>query len=500
MKIQTSIDPKLIAMLGRKLYSSHPVPIIVRELLQNSIDACNRAGVEPVISIKVEQLTDRQVIITCDDNGCGMTPEEIISDFLCLGGTNKRGTGSVGGFGIAKAAIMSGVSWSVETLDWIFDSNDMIEGNDIREVSSPRKGTKITVELDEQTYSWNIEEMLRLIYTSSVNIELTVLSSRMTTIYDSSAGLKALPLSMIKNDRWEAFGVEAMEYGNGHPIHGRNFVRVNGLTQFQVSSYVDSRESNFLIDIYTDENPDSKSYPLTVSREKLTDTIQTEVLQWLRQFEGESASTDLQIKRLILPDDVTIIPGALLVGERTKFANNSGSGSGIGVGNEDFEKIQEFISEIILEREKAMESLSEYINEGSDHSILMMRNYAPKPENIQQDSNILSVWNSLLKTIIPVGNVFGTGFVGDNQVISSINMETKVPFFLVNPNNILKNSRSPRSAIIHLWTSCCHELSHLTEYRHSEEFCMVWQELMSLTSEDIISKVDILANSLMGKV
>jgi hypothetical protein len=426
-----------------------------------------------------------------------MTPEEIVSDFLCLGGTNKRGTSSVGGFGIAKAAIMSGVSWSVETLSWMFDSNDMIEGNDIHEVPNPRVGTKVTVELDEQTYSWNIEDMMRIVYTSAVDIQLHIESIKMQSYHDDHAGLQEQPLSMIANDRWEAFGVGNIQMGQHHSS-GRNFVRLNGLTQFQFSTYGDSRESNFLIDIYTSDDPESKTYPLTVSREKITDTLQTEVLTWLRQFDGEGASTDMRIQKLILPDNTRIIPGALLVGERTKFSKNSESGQ--GVANEDYERIEEFISEVISERQKAMDSLSEYINDSSTSPILMMLNYSPKQETIDRDSNILSVWNVLLKTIIPEGKVFGTGFVGDKQVVSCIDMGTNVPFFLTNPENILKDARTPQSAVVYLWTSCCHELAHLTESRHGEEFCSAWGELMSLTSGDIIFKVDALAKSLVGKL
>jgi hypothetical protein len=130
----------------------------------------------------------------------------------------------------------------------------------------------------------------------------------------------------------------------------------------------------------------------------------------------------------------------------------------------------------------------------------MMTNYSPKQETIERDSNILSVWNVLLKTIIPEGKVFGTGFIGDRLVVSCIDMTTSVPFFLTNPENILKDARTPQSAVVYLWTSCCHELAHLTESRHGEEFCSTWGELMSLTSEDIIFKVDTLAKSLIGKI
>jgi len=495
MKVQTSIDPKLIAMLGRKLYSNHPVPIIVRELLQNSIDACRRAGVEPRISITINQSNNREVTIICDDNGCGMSPDEIVNDFLCLGGTNKRGTSSVGGFGIAKAAIMSGIYWKVETLSWEFDFNDMMEGNDIRELNTQREGTRVTVQLDELTYSWHLEDAIRWIYTSEIDICLKIDSSNGIHFEDFHAGLHEELMEMQKGIGWIGLGIGKIDTYSGR-IVGRNFVRLNGLTQFQISCYGDARESNLIIDVYTDEDPESKNYPLTVSREKLTDTIQTEIMTWLRTFEGEGSSTDLHVKRLILPDRTRIVPGYVLVGERTKFPTNGIESDGIA--NQDFERIQKFIGSVIAEREKATEQLQEYIKEGAESSILMITNYEVKESSIIRDSNLLCIWNTLLKTIVPEGNVFGTGFIGDKEIVSSIDTSTSLPFFQINPENILADSRDPKSAVVSLWTSCCHEVAHLTEYRHSTEFCSTWQSLMTLTSKDIIDKIDILSSILMG--
>jgi HSP90 family molecular chaperone len=52
-KAVMSIDPRLVSLVGRKLYSSHPIPIVTRELLQNSVDACRRKGIEPDIKIEI---------------------------------------------------------------------------------------------------------------------------------------------------------------------------------------------------------------------------------------------------------------------------------------------------------------------------------------------------------------------------------------------------------------------------------------------------------------
>ena len=119
------ISPEVIRMLGRKLYSSHPLPIVVRELLQNSIDACKRYDVTPQIDISIDIDTeDKMINVTCKDNGEGMTEDILLNKFLCLGESGKRDDkGGTGGFGIAKAAIMSNIFWSVHSHDMYIDVN-----------------------------------------------------------------------------------------------------------------------------------------------------------------------------------------------------------------------------------------------------------------------------------------------------------------------------------------------------------------------------------------
>src|SRR3990170_9015097 len=128
-----SIDPRLLKLVGRKLYSSHPIPIIVRELLQNSVDACNRKGVEPRITITVKQLdaNGNDWLVSCEDNGIGMTPEQLVNDFLRLGGKKEEWANQTGGFGIAKAAILGSDDWEVHTLNNFLSRDILHIGGDI---------------------------------------------------------------------------------------------------------------------------------------------------------------------------------------------------------------------------------------------------------------------------------------------------------------------------------------------------------------------------------
>ena len=94
----------------QNLYKSKNLgALAVRECIQNSVDALNKAvkkGLiekhERYIDIKIQDST-----LTITDNGIGMDLKTIHNKFLNLGETTKQdATENVGGFGIAKAVIL----------------------------------------------------------------------------------------------------------------------------------------------------------------------------------------------------------------------------------------------------------------------------------------------------------------------------------------------------------------------------------------------------------
>lgn len=82
----------------------------VRELCQNGID-CGSSNI--TFNIKFDGVKTTAI---CWNNGPAMTREILLDKFLCLGGTTKTGTNSVGGFGIAKTVIaLAHESYVIET-------------------------------------------------------------------------------------------------------------------------------------------------------------------------------------------------------------------------------------------------------------------------------------------------------------------------------------------------------------------------------------------------
>lgn len=101
-----------------------PTLMLVRELLQNSIDAGARvnAPAKTLIEIKTEDQPDGSQIFTFEDDAGGMSLDILENKFLTIAESGKRGdpgsAGSAGGFGIAKELILfPWLSYEVHTQD-----------------------------------------------------------------------------------------------------------------------------------------------------------------------------------------------------------------------------------------------------------------------------------------------------------------------------------------------------------------------------------------------
>jgi hypothetical protein len=120
---------KLWRFLTSSLYQSGDLPLLAtREALQNSVDAIRAA----VRARKTRAGTGRFDVswnpraraLTWEDNGIGMSTEDVLTKFLTIGETGKADAGdsgeAAGGFGVAKAVILGASS----TFRWMMDTRD----------------------------------------------------------------------------------------------------------------------------------------------------------------------------------------------------------------------------------------------------------------------------------------------------------------------------------------------------------------------------------------
>jgi hypothetical protein len=119
-----------------------------REVVQNSVDA----GANE-IKLDATQDEDGTWVVSCTDNGGGMTEEILITKFLVLGESTKQGqAGAAGGFGKAKELILlPWITWEVWTRDVIVRGAGA--DYEIHKAPSFLRGTKLTVRMPPDEYT-----------------------------------------------------------------------------------------------------------------------------------------------------------------------------------------------------------------------------------------------------------------------------------------------------------------------------------------------------------
>lgn len=179
--IKFSTDLELLKLLAAPLYGNNPT-YGVRELLQNSVDACrerktelNKASIkyESRIEVALIKKNDKYEFLI-EDNGKGMTLFEIKNYFLKAGSsfrksldwkknfTDELGKSIIarnGKFGIGVlAAFLLGSEINVQTRsnasNQSYEFNASIDSNQIEIAKSSKKeiGTRITIKIDEEIY------------------------------------------------------------------------------------------------------------------------------------------------------------------------------------------------------------------------------------------------------------------------------------------------------------------------------------------------------------
>ena len=284
-----TVDQRAFSLLGENLYEGRLAAIWGREVVQNAVDAgarnitlTFRQGYFPEGRANFDfdgtcardwEAREAATILTCEDDGIGMDDDVIHDAFLRLGGSFKLDeTENIGGYGAAKAIILCGQMWSLDTNEWHLDSG-MMGNESIRRVDSPRDGTLIEMGITTSSYyRWKYEDLrtcLVLCHLPGVRIRLIHLSATGAVLSDEvikgvRAGRELIGLGWAK---LSSNGAKAKVYRGLH-------VRARGLYQF--TSYL-SYDACVFLDIDHLPRAGEADYPLTVSREGLKSQYRVEV-------------------------------------------------------------------------------------------------------------------------------------------------------------------------------------------------------------------------------
>lgn len=172
-------------VLGSSLYSGDITKIATKELLQNSLDAIRPMGKNGKVYVTYSDSygENRPKWIQVQDNGKGLTKDEIQSVFTDLGSSGKRDDkNAIGGFGLAKAApLLGGEDVDVTSIAREADGNiymhkfggtpdALLDGVEIRSELMPPNtptGTTVRTYVPKDSRFWKANEIIKSIATSS---------------------------------------------------------------------------------------------------------------------------------------------------------------------------------------------------------------------------------------------------------------------------------------------------------------------------------------------
>jgi hypothetical protein len=279
-------------------YTSYLGDVSIREGLQNSLDAVlesieNKEISEGKINIKIVRNFDegKPMYMTegedlmgsgfmIEDNGVGMSDEDIRDKFLALHGTGKDKVGRFGGFGIAKAVILGpskeGSDWKLETRDNYHDSDMAQNAEQVKTLDKPRQGTKIEVIARGDN---------RIItHKAKKYVETTEFPKNVTAKFNNE--IIKNPFKGKKSKKFTYnIGPKGQEDKSKLTVsyypktpEGYNQLQVirlvdkytgAKLTQGLIDIYSDGFSGTIITDVETVETPGSHEYPLTDSRMEL---------------------------------------------------------------------------------------------------------------------------------------------------------------------------------------------------------------------------------------
>jgi len=493
MKAIATIHPRLIPMIGRKQYQNHPLPTVVRELLQNSRDACLRRGVAPDIHITVRNHPDysEKYQVICADNGIGMTEAQLVNDFLSLGGDSKSEKDNVGGFGVAKAAIMSCNPWSVQSLDNYIDEDIVAVGAEV-EKREAIIGTIVTVTVNEHAWYSNWKQLFETIYLSDVHVNFHLDEKDGLSYADEDAGFHKIEMGkeMKVDDAADCTTklCEAFQLPRYGEMIGHNIIRINGLFQFAWTS--GGRETNLFFDFIPIVRPEDSTYPVTMNREQLCGTANSMV----RAIVAAHDTNVLQSKILLekKKDDgketVLIVPGCKLTGKNSRlrqpeerqqmFMGNATGGGGIDVQHDS-------------------ENKSVVHSSSSKEPTLAIVRYTGNPATAKRHATLLRVWRYVLEIVASDLEEFGIGITDDQWVYAQRMELENVPFYILNAEAVSKDQQGSNFGfVLRMWMLAAHEVTHYAVSAHDERFTTIMDNIVKSTSDAIYANLKDIARLL----
>ena len=518
------ISPGVWRLLGPALYSETPlVAITLRELFQNARDACLAAGREPQILIELKaDAAFTQGTLSCDDNGIGMDEDTILDRFLVLG-ESKKGAGSTGGFGIAKATILGACSWwEVHTRGLYICCDHLRRGRPIDRVPE-RVGTRVSlrydppgddrssraIRLDPYKFARGLSWIAHSDTPCRVQVELEGMEPQEWHLEGLRLeGRQPIYRGQNRKTHWAAYQLEPLElaplyYRRGDAVWwaellsaGYAFFRANGLVQF--SERISSDHPHcFVVEVETEAEPGSPDYPFTPSRESLVGELREQVKNCLEAHRRNPLTSASRFRHRDAPKDQLLLDGRWLGagGARWKQAPTRHA----------LRLAEELTGgSAALRHSSLMEGSGQLTRAGrSPLGVkLLVKGLSHTRRNVLRAHNLrlLEVWGRVVELVMEANNAlepFGIGLALDSDAAAERHVCGEGVFYLLNPKGLAVTR--PAEALLVMLGEACHEVAHADYPDHNEAFSSRQGELMRRAARLFAARRRELERMLAGK-
>jgi diguanylate cyclase (GGDEF)-like protein len=317
-KVGAGFDPSLIQKLGANMYKGNLGVVALKEGIQNAIDAVRAHGSGEV---QVQYYPSSKTL-SVHDTGGGMSPEQMSSVFVDIGGSGKDALESSGGYGLAKVALFAkskeidAVSvWRnpqgqlVETVlrgsgeDWATHNMDMDSRVLHDEYTST--GTTVTLGFDDdvepdtygmQDYAKAFTENSQLAHNVTIHTGLHEHST--ANRHELTGAGEPIERFQVPGANIEVHETVARKEPSDWD-QGRLDVQVlnRGVYQFTTHKYLENGTGlpkSIIVDVHPSVSIDDPNYPFTTSREELKKAAGEKVEAFLKTVSNSAARREVE--------------------------------------------------------------------------------------------------------------------------------------------------------------------------------------------------------------
>ena len=312
-KTELKINMGIALLMGKKFYDQNPMTIFIRETLQHSLDA-QSTKIEIDANPDYDPEGNPILKITVKDNGTGI--DDIQKYFLTVGEPGKKNAeNSIGGFGLAKLAIISMDNWSLTSLDGTITRDILLNSLPI----DPQTSTGCILSAETKSFNkYNWQPELTTI------LRLTSTPPRTEIIFNGETIEKVQLKKYTLPSGKQIAMVSESESNKNLYTSNQMIIRLNGLPQFYRNVYAEDQSSNYIYDIRTNLTPYDDNYPLTATREATNQPYTNEINSIINEIAGMSrdkqkAEKEVLIHRRIINDN-TCLAGTATLKDLKKYA------------------------------------------------------------------------------------------------------------------------------------------------------------------------------------